>query len=271
MQARTPEDFGDDVAVTGSRVRASLTAVGCALALLAGSALASCSVPRDQRASAPAATGTPTYHPQWHSVAPFGSWQDHGFDVANNEWNKSEAGPQLIWANSFHQWGVASTQPPTRSVKTYPCVQANFKNPPLTSFTKLTSTFAESMPSSANVYAEAAYDIWLNYNKVEVMIWVDNHGEVPLGRVLTHIQVGTQEFTVWQSGPNMFSFVLGYPQETTGQVDILSFFQWLVSHRFLSDSDTMTQVNFGWEISSTDGVSQNFEVRNYSLSASFVG
>ena len=241
---------------------AAITATG--LALFCCPALVSCS-----SRVGPAPVPMPL-DPQWQSDAPLGLWHDAGFDIFNNEWNSSQAGPQRIWANSFHSWGVESKQPASSSVKTYPCVQMNYQKPALTSFTKLTSTFAESMPvASADYDAEAAYDIWLDGNNVEVMIWLDNHGQTPAGNVLTHVKFGNQEFTLWKSGPDMFSFVLGGQAETSGRVDLLSFLNWLLSHRFLSRSVTMTQVNFGWEIASTDGTLLDFSMQRYSLSSSF--
>jgi hypothetical protein len=245
--------------------RALLSASTVTGALLLCSALGSCSSPAPV---GPAPVPMPL-HPRWESDARFGTWNDAGFDVFNNEWNSSQAGPQRIWANSFGVWGVESNQPGSTSVKTYPCVQMNYNSPALTSFTGLSSTFAESMPgASANYDAEAAYDIWLDKYKVEVMIWVDNHGRVPAGNILTRVKIGGQLFTIWESGPDMFSFVLSGQPETSGRVDILSFFNWLLSHRFLSRSDTMTQVNFGWEIASTGGTALDFSMQRFSLSSS---
>jgi len=243
---------------------ARLSAFIAAAVLLLCPALASCSSPA---AVGPAPVPMPD-HPQWQSDAQLGTWKDGGFDVFNNEWNSSQAGFQRIWANSFGVWGVESRQLPSTSVKTYPCVQRNYKSPALTSVTKLTSTFAESMPAaSADYQAEAAYDIWLDKYKVEVMIWMDNHGRIPAGNVLTRVRIQGQKFTIWQDGPNMFSFVLSGGPEPSGQVNLLSFLNWLLNHRFLSRSDTMTQVNFGWEIASTGGTPLNFSMQSYSLSS----
>ena len=46
------------------------------------------------------------------------------------------------------------------SVKTYPSVQKTYPNEPVGQFTSMTSSYAESMPSTGDF--EAAYDIWLN-------------------------------------------------------------------------------------------------------------
>jgi hypothetical protein len=45
-------------------------------------------------------------HVTWKSSAKFGRWTDGRYFVLNNEWNTSQAGPQTIWADSYHQWGV---------------------------------------------------------------------------------------------------------------------------------------------------------------------
>ena len=188
-------------------------------------------------------------------------------------------GPAADLGELVRVWGVESTQPFSTSVKTYPCVQVNYQSPALTSFSRLTSTFAESMPvASADYDAEAAYAIWLNHYKIEVMIWVANHGRIPAGNILTRVKIGGQKYTIWQNGPDMFSFVLGGLPEPSGRVDLLSFFNWLSSfdydvsaqlaHRFLTRSVMMTSVTFGWEIASTGDATMDFSMQRYSLSSS---
>jgi hypothetical protein len=205
----------------------------------------------------------------WSSSAKFGSWNNGRFDVYNNEWNSAQAGPQLVWADSYHHWGVQSIQPGSTSVKTYPSVQQNFPNPALSSVTSLTSRFAQAMPPAKLSYdAEAAYDLWLDNYKIEVMVWVANHGQTPLGGVVSHVVAAGRQYAVYQGGPDMFSFVATGKPATTGRVDLLSLLNWLVKHRYLSGSDQLTQVNFGWEIASTNGVPLDFAVTDYSLTAS---
>jgi hypothetical protein len=202
----------------------------------------------------------------WSSSAKFGSWNNGGFDVYNNEWNTTQAGPQLVWADSYHHWGVQSVQPNSTSVKTYPSVQRNYPNPALRTVKSLTSSFAQAMPSSSLSYdAEAAYDLWLDNYKIEVMLWVANHGQTPLGGVVSHVAISGRQYAVYQGGPDMFSFVATGKPATTGQVNLLSALQWLIKHHYLSGSDSLTQVNFGWEIASTNGVPLHFALSDYSL------
>ena len=95
-------------------------------------------------------------------------------------WNAS-AGPQRIWADSYHYWGVRSNQRAgNTAVETYPCVQRIYNNVRVSLFRGIRNGFTESMPADkAGLDAEAADDIWLNHYKIEVMIWVDNHRQGP--------------------------------------------------------------------------------------------
>jgi hypothetical protein len=202
----------------------------------------------------------------WSSSEKFGTWDNRGFDVYNNEWNTAQAGPQLVWADSYRHWGVQSVQPDSTSVKTYPSVQQNYSNPALRTVKSLTSSFAQAMPpSSLNYDAEAAYDLWLDNYKIEVMVWVANHGQTPLGGVIDHVAISGRQYAVYQGGPDMFSFVATGQPATTGQVNLLSALRWLIRHHYLSGSDSLTQVNFGWEIASTNGVPLAFAINDYSL------
>ena len=120
------------------------------------------------------------------------------------------------------------------------------------------------MPSSGNYIAEAAYDLWLNNNDIEVMVWVDNHRQVPAGSVIAHVSFGGQKFAVWKGG-STFTFALQGGNEQSGTVHLLSALRWLVNHGQMSSSVTLTQVNFGWEICSTHGAPMDFTLTGYSL------
>jgi hypothetical protein len=240
--------------MSAPKVTAALLAGACAAAVAAAVA-----VP-----AGAAHAGIPA-KPRWKSSAPFGAWNNHGFIVYNNEWNTSVAGPQTIWANSYRDWGVQSKQASTTAVKTYPCVQKDYPNVRLSSVTRLRSTFTQSMPSASSLDAEAAYDLWLNSYKLEVMVWVDTRRQRPSGSVIARIRLDRQRFSVWRSGSSYYAFVLTGRQEKRGTVDLLAALRWLQGHHHLRGSDTLTQVNFGWEIASTDGRPMDFTVTGYSL------
>ncbi len=204
-------------------------------------------------------------NPAWESSAPFGAWNNAGFIVYNNEWNSS-AGPQTIWADSYSYWGVRSDQAAgNTAVETYPCVQKDYNNVPVSSFRVIRNGFTESMPADAvGLDAEAADDVWLNGLNIEVMIWVDNHGQTPGGHLVGHVTIFGQRFAFWQSGRSGFTFALDH-NETSGMTHILATIQWLIGHGYVPASATLTQVNFGWEIASTDGRPMDFAVTNYWL------
>jgi hypothetical protein len=202
-------------------------------------------------------------NPRWHSSAPFGAWNNGGFILYNNEWNQP-TGPQTIWADSYRYWGAESTQAAgNTAVETYPCVQKDFGNPRVLSFHIIRTGFAESMPHAAGLDAEAANDVWLNNYKIEVMIWVDNHGQTPSGTVIGHTILFGQHFTVWHGGTD-FTFALNH-NETTGVTHILAAIGWLIKHHQVPASVTLTQVNFGWEIASTNGKPMDFKITNFWL------
>lgn len=214
-------------------------------------------------AAGPAFASIPA-HPKWQSSDPFGAWNNGGYIVYNNEWNSSH-GPQNIWANSYKDWGVTSTQAAgNTAIETYPCVQKNFNDVPVRSFSMIRSGFTEYMPSNkTGLDAEAANDVWLNKYGIEVMIWVDNHGQRPSGNVIGHATIFGQHFAVWHGGTD-FTFALNH-KENEGVTHILASIDWLINHKQISASVTVAQVNFGWEIASTDGKARSFTMKNYWL------
>lgn len=202
-------------------------------------------------------------HTAWQSSAAFGAWNNGGFIVYNNEWNQSH-GPQTIWADSYHYWGVESKQPTgNHAVETYPCVQKNYNNPRVLSFHAIRNGFTETMPKANGLDAEAADDVWLNNYNIEVMIWVDNKGQRPSGNIIAHTTLFGQHFAVWHGGTD-FTFALDH-RESHGATHILAAIGWLIKHGQVRSSATLTQVDFGWEIASTNGRPMDFKVTHYWL------
>jgi len=212
--------------------------------------------------TASAAVTAISTRPRFESSAPSAVWHNGGFLLNNNEWNPS-AGPQTIWVYSDGSWGVRSDQPVGLAVQTYPCVQQYYNNVPVSSFHLIRNGFTESMPDAAGLDAEAADDVWLNHYGIEVMIWVDNHGRTPAGKITSYAWIFGQYFAVWRSG-SIFTFVLNH-NETSGETHILASLQWLMEHRYVPAGATLTQVNFGWEVASTDGRPMDFAMTSYWL------
>lgn len=149
---------------------------------------------------------------------------------------------------------------------TYPSVQRNYPNRALSSFTSMTSSYAENMNATAGTDAEAAYDIWINDLNKEVMFWVDNHGQTPAGSKVATVTLGGLTWNYYKTS-GYYAFVLDH-NATTGTVDLMAGIKYLISRGDLSASDKLWQVNFGFEICSTAGVAQTFTVNNFTLASS---
>lgn len=135
----------------------------------------------------------------------------------------------------------------------------------LSSLSHVTSSFSDSMRATGNF--ESAYDIWANGSADEIMLWTYTRNVGPLGSYQATASIGGSSWNVYRgsNGSNaVFSFVRN-GNETSGSVDIKATFNWLSSAGWLTNA-TLSSVDFGWEISSTNNAVQNFQVNNYSLS-----
>jgi hypothetical protein len=219
----------------------------------------------------PTQTSTSPASWAWCSSAPLGQWTtpDGRFDLYNNEWNTSDnPGPQTICGNSESDWQATSTQRAgNTAVLTAPSVQIPYNNShgyPLSDFSSLSSSYTEDMNAVAGTDAEAMYDIWLNNLTLEVMFWVDNHGQTPGGSVVATTTFSGATWDLWQTGSGYWAFVR-QGNAASGTVDLLAGLQYLESRGDLAGTDLLWQVNFGWEICSTAGAPETFTVSNYSV------
>ncbi len=188
------------------------------------------------------------------------------FYITNDTWNASKY--QLSQTMSIcdsGNWFVTATMNNNANdgaVKTYPNVHQDFSNKPVSSFKTLTSTFAESSPN-VGIW-EAAYDIWTAGNANEIMIWTENHGQSPSGSKVGTASLGGQTYTVWKSG-GYIAFV-DNANVTSGNINILDFFSWMSSNGVLSNA-TLAQVDYGWELVSTNNTPATFRLTNFTLTA----
>jgi hypothetical protein len=221
------------------------------------------------------AAAAPASGPAWSSSGATASWPSGGYLVNNNRWS-DDAGPQTIWADSYRHWGVSSKQASTTDVKVYPDVELPYYNtwatiPSLRNLAYLRSGFQQYMPPAKDKYiAEAAYDIWLNDWNTEVMLWVDNHGQVPAGKVVGTYVIYGEKWKLWQDGSGAsgyYAFVLQGKQQNSGTVHILSALRILAGRGNIPANSTVTDLQFGWEICSTGNVPLHFTVSNYRVQA----
>ncbi len=206
--------------------------------------------------------------------------------VGNNCWADPRC-KQRITVRSPGHWRVTAREPAGNdSVKTYPDIQQLFNNwtghgwngsgnatdTPVRKLGRLVGVYAESMPSGGTI-AQAAFDIWMGHNPgraSEIMIWLDNHGRGSGGatRKATARFYG-KRWTLYQDGNDELIWSLGKPgtfqKQGHGTVHILAMMRWLIAHGYTARKSVIEQIDFGWEICSTGGVSRTFRVSRFIL------
>ena len=209
--------------------------------------------------------------PSFSTSAADGMWNQSPYFVSNNMWNASGYSvTQTLYACSYSNWYVTATMNNDSgdgAVKTYPNSQRDF-NQEISSLSSVTSTFAQTSPGTG-IY-EDAYDIWINglatSGSTEVMIWTQNHGQTPSGSVQGTVTFGGRSYTVWKSG-SYIAFVAN-ANFSAGTMNLLDFFQWIIGKGWIPTDSTLSQVCYGAELVSTNGVPATFTFSNYSVSAS---
>jgi len=233
----------------------------------------STSAPASTPATSPPTSGTDATctDPSFTTSSDFGSETLGAYTVSNDMWNAGGAGiSQTLSACSAADWFVdANVADDGGGVKTYPNSAYNFADPPeISSLGSVTSTFGSTLPASGDF--EDAYDIWLNGTAGaggdEVMIWTDNQGQTPAGSPITTATFGGQSYTVWQEVGGPITFVSD-TNVTGGDLNLLPFFQWLVSQGLEPSTSTLNQIAFGAEIVSTNATPETFGFDNFSVSA----
>ena len=236
------------------------TVAVCGIAAAAG--LAACSGPGGGSPACP--------HPSYVTSAQYGTWNLAPYFVDNDMWNS--AGYQVaqtLYACSYRNWYVvARLNGGSAAVKTYPDAQKDFSDPRISSLKSVTSTFAETSPGTG-IY-EDAYDIWLNgiasSGSTEVMIWTENHGQRPGGSIAGTATVGGRSYTVWRKG-SYVAFVAD-SNFTSGSMDLLEFLTWVTAKGWMPGNSTLSAVDYGVELVSTDNVPATFRFSDFSVSAS---
>jgi Glycosyl hydrolase family 12 len=245
--------------------------------------------PTTPPSSSPSPTPTPTHSPtsppptssggsgtctdpNFTTSSDFGQENIGPYTVSNNMWNVGGGGiSQTLSACSASSWFVkANVAEDGGGVKTYPNSHYNYADPPaISSLSSVTSTFGSSIPGSGNF--EDAYDIWLNGTAGaggdEVMIWTDNHGESPAGSPVTSVTFDGESYTVWKGNNGPVSFVRN-SNVSSGNVNLLEFFQWLINKGYEPANSKLYQVDYGVEIATTNGANETFGFNNFSVSSS---
>jgi hypothetical protein len=215
--------------------------------------------------------GSSCENPAFVTSSTGGIWSNGGYFVFNNVWNTAaDPGPQTLYACSYHSWYVVSDQNHDAGVvESYPNVQMNFNDVPLSSLQAVTSTFAESSPH-VGVY-EDAYDVWLNgvatAGSTQIMIWVDNYNRVPDGSEVTTTTLSGRSYDVWKTSDSSHVVLVSTATFTSGTLDLLEIFNWNIAQGWLRPSSTLGQIDFGVEIESTGGASATYRFDDFSITS----
>jgi hypothetical protein len=229
---------------------------------------------------------TPAFGPSGDHGTHFTEWEGDpglpvnspGFDIQQNCW-AGDAGPQTIWAQNWHNWGVRSTQTlsPDGHVKVYPNQDAMFytlleeHRPRVADFTRLTAYWAHSLPDKALDYrAQAMFDIWTDRTG-EIMIWTDQHqrnlGDVG-GGVTDVVTIDGIEWDVYQQrhfcphGNTFENDGQGYPVRS---LDLAAIFRWLMAAGSVTGDEPVGIVQYGFEMCSTGGQPLDFVMQTFYL------
>jgi hypothetical protein len=211
-------------------------------------------------ASAPASAAV------WNNCDQYGSTNLNGYTLYNNIWG-SGAGSQCSWANSGTNWGVWADHPNTGGIKSYPN-STKAINKSITSLGSLKSDYNITVPSSGAF--NASYDIWDTAHRYEIMLWVNKTGPVgAIGSWQENVSLGGHSWGVYKgtNGSNeVFSFIRN-SNSSAGTVDILPILKWIKDSKGWMGNETIGDVQFGYEITSSSG-GLNFNTNNLTVSSS---
>ncbi len=206
--------------------------------------------------------------------------------VDNDAWSGS-AGPQTLYVCSASSWYATSDQTNNGgAVETYPNTEYdvggrgnNATDPPISSYSSITSTFSEAYPTTGDSF-DAAYDLWTDNWTHETMIWnqwggtQDYWGNCALSPSTSMATCGYQSYATTLSGVAYDALDLGGEviffrdtQVASGSVDILAAYDFEVSMGWASASDVPTQLEYGVEICATTGT-QTFPMTGLTFSLS---
>ncbi len=196
---------------------------------------------------------------------------DGGYYVHNNLWNASSypgtTGKTEVC--SYRSWNhvAKATNNGDGAVKTYPNVHKDYSGRTIASFSRLRSSFAATSPG-VGIY-NVGYDLWLNgVPNDEVMIWTDNHRQVPAGsRFASAVSLSGYTWDVYATRDNGYiAFVpSGGKRITSGTIDIKAMLNYLVARGRVASNATVDQICYGVEVVDTGGSAATWRFTNFSI------
>ena len=217
--------------------------------------------------------------PKFVTSDPNGMWGEGAYVVHNNMWNASGYNvSERLSACSHKNWSVrakANNSSGDGAVKTYPNVHRDYHNwntdkePRLSSFKTIRSSFAARTPH-VGIY-NAAYDIWLNGvpGNREVMIWTDNYRQVPAGSVVAkNLSFSGHTWKLYATKDNQYLAFKPAHRISKDTLNLKAMLSWLASKGRIPARSTLGQICFGFEVVSTGGDPATFKVNDFSVSSS---
>jgi hypothetical protein len=203
-----------------------------------------------------------------------------GTSVGQDVWNPISGWAQTLSVTDPGNWQVTANMPAgNTAVVSYPSLGANYgqvtnTSTPLSDYASMYSSFSENMNATGGTSAWAAYDIWLGQGNssdatFEVMIQHDFANNGACTAVATASFGGSggvpvQNWDLCQFGSELVWKLTG-GNEQSGTVDILAMLNWLVTHGYLPQDTGLFSIGYGWEICSTGGQNETFQVSNFSI------
>lgn len=199
--------------------------------------------------------------------------------VTNDTWNANHYTglSQKLYVCNYNSWYTIATMNNATgdfAVKTSPNVQETWYPTPtkLSSWKSITSQFSDILPGAGSNYGiwEFEYDIWLNgladRSSTEVMVWTYNDGQTPAGSPSGLFTDAGHTYYVYRSPPpRQYIAFVDQHNNLSGNVNLLDFFNYVISKGWVPSSSTLYQICNGVEIVSTNSRSEKFTINNFSI------
>ena len=199
--------------------------------------------------------------------------------VTNDSWNAGRylGLSQKLYVCNYNSWYAIVTMNNATgdfAVKTSPNVQETWFPTPtkLSSWKSITSQFSDIPPGTGSNYGiwEFEYDIWINgladSNSTEVMIWTYNNGQTPNGSPSGSFTDAGHTYDVYRSSPPyQYIAFIDRSSSLSGHVNLLDFFNYLISKGWMPSSSALYQICNGVELVSTNSRSEKFTINNFSI------
>jgi hypothetical protein len=215
-------------------------------------------------------------------------------NVQNDVWNPQTGWSQTLYTVSEGRWWVTANMPSGYTgVISYPDTDILFNNwggganPTINSFSYIYSSFVDTAPNNSSTIVDVGYDMWFNDYGNEVMIQTDVINRSACTQYMTVLAtdlsfggshgVPSNKWNLCRNGGAGSELVFQWvPPESSstnfgissGSVDIYDMLKYLENEGYLPSSNTITAIQFGFEIGSTGGTNENFYMDSFSLTAS---